>query len=445
MHQLALDLQTQGHTVTGSDDEIFDPSKSVLYKNGLLPSEFGWFPSKVDKSLDLVILGMHAKKDNPELLKAKELGLEIQSFAEFVYDQSKHKKRIVIGGSHGKTTITSMVMHVLNDCIGQFDYLVGARLKGFNQMVSVTKEADLIVLEGDEYLSSAIELRPKFHFYRPHIALLSGIAWDHMNVFPTFENYLDQFRIFINSIEAGGLLTYFAGDEHISQLVEECKDLDVRFLPYDTPEYRVENGRFILEHEGAQYPLQIIGKHNLQNLSGALSVCREMGVSSAQFFQSIQSFEGASRRMELVQANDTNCFYIDFAHAPSKVKATTKALKEMYPSRRLVAVAELHTYSSLSKDFLPQFEHSLGEADKAIVFYSPHTLAIKKLPPVSSLDIISAFGHPSLEVYTDANELSHRLETENWNNSNLLVMTSGKLGGIKREDIATFIFSKQEL
>jgi len=265
MHQLALDLQNQGNVVTGSDDEIFDPSKSVLLKNGLLPTEFGWFPAKVDKSLDLVILGMHAKADNPELLKAKELGLLVQSFAEFVYEHSRSKRRVVIGGSHGKTTITSMVIHVLKKELGHFDYLVGARLAGFDQMVSITKEAELIVLEGDEYLSSAIEPRPKFHFYRPQLALLSGIAWDHMNVFPSFENYLQQFRIFIEKMEPGGILTYFAGDQHLQRLVNECNHLDINFIPYDTPKYRVEDGQFIVDFKDKEYPLSIIGKHNFAN------------------------------------------------------------------------------------------------------------------------------------------------------------------------------------
>ncbi len=444
MHQLALDLHNQGHTVTGSDDEIFDPSKSVLYKNGLLPANFGWFPVNIHKSLDLVILGMHAKKNNPELLKAKDLGIPVQSFAEFVFEHSKHKKRVVIGGSHGKTTITSMVMHVLKDKIGQFDYLVGARLKGFDQMVSITKKADLIVLEGDEYLSSAIEMRPKFHFYKPQVALLSGIAWDHMNVFPTFENYLEQFKIFIDSIESGGVLTYFAGDEHLQKLVDAKGETDISFIPYDTPKYEVKDGQFILEYEEDFYPLNIIGKHNLQNLNGALQVCLSLGISAKQFYKSIQSFQGAARRMELVEADEERSFYMDFAHAPSKVKATTRALKEMYPDRRLVALVELHTYSSLNKDFLSQFEATLSEADTAIVFYSPHTLEIKKLPPISALDVVGAFGHRSLDVYTDVDELRHRLETERWINSNLLIMTSGKLGGIKREDIATFIFNKTQ-
>lgn len=444
MHQLALDLHNQGNVVTGSDDEIFDPSKSVLLKNGLLPLEFGWFPDKVDKSLDLVILGMHAKADNPELLKAKELGIPVQSFAEFVYEHSRAKKRVVIGGSHGKTTITAMVMHVLKQEMGHFDYLVGARLAGFDQMVSITKDAQVVVLEGDEYLSSAIEPRPKFHFYRPHVALLSGIAWDHMNVFPTFENYLEQFRIFIERMEQGATLTYFAGDEHLQSLVKECDHLDINFVPYDTPTYRVADGQFIVEFDDKEYPLKIIGKHNLQNMSGAFQICRELGLNGEQFFSAIQSFEGAARRMELVQSDESISFYIDFAHAPSKVKATTTAMKEMFPQRRLIAVVELHTYSSLNKAFLPQFESSLASADQAIVFYDPHTLAIKKLPEVAALEVIAAFGHPALDVYTDVNELRHRLETEDWGQSNLLVMTSGKLGGIKREDIATFIFSKHE-
>jgi len=406
MHQLAIDMLKQGHEVSGSDDEIFDPSRTTLYKNGLLPTQMGWFPEKINGTLDLVILGMHAKSGNPELQKALDLGIPIQSFAEFVYQCSSDKTRVVVGGSHGKTTITSMVMHVLKSTEQHFDYLVGARINGFEQMVSITKDTSTIVLEGDEYLSSAIERRPKFHFYKPHIALLSGIAWDHMNVFPTLENYVDQFRTFIKSMEPGGLLVYYKGDEHLTKLVEELKaECDLRFQAYDTPKYHSSKTGFVIEYEKRSFPLKVIGKHNLQNIEGARLICAALGIDPLAFFEAITSFEGAARRMELIHEDDSSSVYWDFAHAPSKVKATSSAMKELATEKNLTALMELHTFSSLNKAFLPQYKETLQGCDEALVFFDPHAVALKGLEMLTLEEVQDAFDHRNIKVFNDAEKL----------------------------------------
>ena len=376
MHNLALALHHKGYTVSGSDDVIFEPSKSRLGDKGLLPTEFGWFPEKIHGDLDAVILGMHAKQDNPELLKAQEIGLLIYSYPEFLYEQSKNKTRVVIGGSHGKTTITSMILHVLNYHEKEVDFMVGAQLDGFDRMVHLTDENDFIVLEGDEYLSSPIDRRPKFHLYQPNIALLSGIAWDHINVFPTLENYIEQFKIFVECIVKGGSITYNEEDEQVRKVVEASENA-IRKMPYKTPEYQVTNGQTLLSTPEGPMPIEVFGKHNLSNLAGAKWICQHMGVDEDDFYEAIGTFKGASKRLEKLAERQNCVVFKDFAHSPSKVAATTTAVKEQYPNRNVIACLELHTYSSFNAEFLKEYAGALDHADEAIVFYLPESVKIK--------------------------------------------------------------------
>ena len=429
MHNLALALYEKGYIVTGSDDTIFEPSKSRLEKKGLLPQEFGWFPNKITSDLDAVILGMHAKPDNVELLKAQELGLKIYSYPEFLYEQSKEKTRVVIGGSHGKTTITSMILHVLNYHEIEVDYMVGAQLEGFETMVHLTSDNEFIVLEGDEYLSSPIDMRPKFHLYKPNIALISGIAWDHINVFPTFENYVEQFSIFTNSLANGGIMVYNEEDIEVKKVVETSES-PIKKYPYSTPISTIENGTTLLQTEEGDLPLEIFGKHNLQNLAGAKWICQHMGVGEDEFHEAIASFGGASKRLEKIAENNTTVVFKDFAHSPSKVEATTNAVKEQYAERTVLACLELHTYSSLNAEFLKEYEGALNAADKAVVFYSPHAVEIKKLEEVSVDQIKQAFNREDLIIYTNPEEFKNYLFSQNLDNTALLLMSSGSYGGL---------------
>ena len=438
MHNLALALHNKGYQVTGSDDAIFEPSKSRLEKKGLLPIEFGWFPEKITSDIEAIILGMHAKADNPELLKAQELGLKIYSYPEFLYEQSKNKTRVVIGGSHGKTTITSMILHVMHYHNIEVDYMVGAQLEGFDTMVHLTHENDFIVLEGDEYLSSPIDRRPKFHLYRPNIALLSGIAWDHINVFPTFENYVDQFEIFVNQITKGGILVYNEEDETVKKVAEETTNT-IRRLPYTTPSYSVEDGTTLLETPEGLMPIEVFGAHNLNNLAGAKWICQNMGVDEADFYEAIASFKGASKRLEKIAESKGKVAYKDFAHSPSKVSATTKAVKAQYPNRKLVACLELHTYSSLNAEFLKEYEGALDAADIAVVFYSPDAVKIKQLEEVSYDQIAQSFQRDDLIIYTNPAEFKEFLFNYDLNNSALLLMSSGNYGGLNFDEVKRLI------
>ena len=434
MHNLALALHQKGYHVTGSDDEIFEPSKSRLAAKGLLPETYGWFPEKITDSLDAIVLGMHAKADNPELLKAQELGLKLYSYPEFLYEQSKDKTRVVIGGSHGKTTITSMILHVMNYHGKEVDYMVGAQLEGFDVMVKLTEENDFIVLEGDEYLSSPIDRRPKFHLYKPNIALLSGIAWDHINVFPTYENYVEQFSIFVDSIVKGGSITYNAEDAEVARVVEASNNT-IRKLPYVTPSYTVENGLTLLETNEGPLPVEIFGKHNLNNLAGAKWICQHMGVDEDDFYEAIATFKGASKRLEKIAETPKAVAYKDFAHSPSKVMATTKAVKEQYPDRTLVACLELHTYSSLNAEFLKEYQGALDAADVAVVFYSPHAVEIKKLEAISHQQIAEAFQREDLIIYTNPSDFKDYLFSQDFTNKALLLMSSGNYGGLSFEEV----------
>ena len=438
MHNLAIALHQKGYQVTGSDDVVFEPSKSRLESKGLLPQEFGWYPDKITNEIDAIILGMHAKKDNLELIKAQELGLKIYSYPEFLYEQSADKTRVVIGGSHGKTTITSMILHVLNYHDKAVDYMVGAQLEGFDTMVHLTDENDFIVLEGDEYLSSPIDPRPKFHLYKPNIALLSGIAWDHINVFPTYENYVEQFKVFVNSIVTGGSINYNAEDAEVVEIVESSEN-QIRKIPYNTPGYRVENGETLLDTPDGEMPIEIFGAHNLNNLAGAKWICQHMGVDEDEFYEAIATFKGASKRLEKITENSHTVVYKDFAHSPSKVAATTKAVKEQYSDRQLIACLELHTYSSLNADFLKLYEGALDHADEAVVFYSPDAVKIKQLEEITADQIGKAFNRKDLIIYTNPTEFQNYLKEKDFHNTALLLMSSGNYGGLNFEDIKKWV------
>jgi UDP-N-acetylmuramate: L-alanyl-gamma-D-glutamyl-meso-diaminopimelate ligase len=434
MHNLAIALHNKGEQVTGSDDEIFDPSRSRLAAKGLLPEQYGWFADNISSDIDAVILGMHAKQDNIELLRAKALGLTIYSYPEFLYEQSKNKTRVVIGGSHGKTTITSMILHVMHYHDKEVDYMVGAQLEGFDTMVHLTKENDFIVLEGDEYLSSAIDRRPKFHLYKPNIALLSGIAWDHINVFPTFDNYVEQFRIFLSQITHGGAIVYNQEDIEVKQVVETAQN-QIKKYPYQTPRFSVNNGDTLLDTEDGPMPIEVFGKHNLNNLEGARWICQLMGVQQEDFYEAIATFKGASKRLEKIGQGPTSIAYKDFAHSPSKVRATTQALKSQYPERSLLACLELHTYSSLNPEFLSEYKGTLNGADKAVVFYSPNAVKIKKLEAVSSTQILKAFQREELVVFTDPAAFQDYLFEQDFTDTSLLLMSSGNYGGLDFEKV----------
>tara|TARA_B100001142_G_scaffold330275_1_gene397531 strand:+ start:6704 stop:8029 length:1326 start_codon:yes stop_codon:yes gene_type:complete len=422
MHNMALALHHKGFDISGSDDAIFQPSKDRLEKVGLLPTNIGWFPDKITEELDAVILGMHARQDNSELKKAQELNVPIYSYPQYIYEQSKNKKRVVIGGSHGKTSITAMILHVLQSLKIDCDYMVGAQLDGFETMVKLTNDAPIIILEGDEYLSSAIDRRPKFHLYKPDIAVLSGIAWDHINVFPTFELYIEQFRIFKNMVRE--TLIYCSEDKELSKLSKE--KTNCKLIPYTTPEHKIING--VTSVEGTD--LQIFGDHNLQNINAAKIVCKELGVSDTDFYQTISSFKGASNRLELVKKNKTCSIYKDFAHSPSKLKATSSAMKKQFKDRELVACMELHTFSSLNEKFLEQYKGCMDEPDKAIVYFSPESIAHKKLNPITKQQVHTAFNREDLLVFTDIKELEKHLKSLNLYNQNLLLMSSGNFNGI---------------
>jgi len=434
MHNLAIALHNKGEHVTGSDDEIFDPSRTRLAAKGLLPEQYGWFEDNISSDIDAVILGMHAKQDNIELLRAKALGLTIYSYPEFLYEQSKNKTRVVIGGSHGKTTITSMILHVMHYHDKEVDYMVGAQLEGFDTMVHLTKENDFIVLEGDEYLSSALDRRPKFHLYKPNIALLSGIAWDHINVFPTFDNYVEQFRVFLSQITHGGAIVYNQEDIEVKQVVEATQN-QIKKYPYQTPRFSVENGDTLLDTEDGPMPIEVFGKHNLNNLEGARWICQLMGVQQEDFYEAIATFKGASKRLEKIGQGPTSIAYKDFAHSPSKVRATTQALKSQYPERSLLACLELHTYSSLNPEFLSEYKGTLNDADKAVVFYSPNAVKIKKLDAVSSSQILKAFQREDLVVFTDPAAFQDYLFEQDFTDTSLLLMSSGNYGGLDFEKV----------
>lgn len=435
MHNLAIALKQKGYFITGSDDEIFDPAKSRLEKYGLLPKSIGWNEDNINSDLDAIVLGMHAKKDNPELLKAQALGLKIYSYPEFLYEMSKDKIRIVIGGSHGKTSITAMILHALNHCGIETDYMVGAQLSGFEVMVKLTDNAKYMVLEGDEYLTSPIDLRPKFHLYNPNIALISGIAWDHINVFPTFDIYKEQFSIFCEKIEEKGSLIYCNEDKNVRGIANSARK-EIKKLPYGIIPNRIEKGKTIIEWEGKEYILKVFGEHNLMNIYGAMLACQEIGISNNDFLKAIQSFLGASKRLELVKENDNVAIYKDFAHSPSKLKATISALKNQFPDRKLVAAMELHTFSSLTSEFLLQYKGAMDMADLPIVYFNPKTIEHKGLQEITKEQVFSAFDREDIIICNKSSEVIDYIRTIKWENTNLLMMSSGNFDGINFDELA---------
>ncbi len=437
MHNLALALHQKGYSITGSDDEITEPAKSRLEKAGIMPEKTGWYPEKITQDLNAVILGMHARADNPELVTALEKGVKVYSYPEYLYEQSKTKTRVVIGGSHGKTTITSMILHVLKSTGRAFDYMVGAQLEGFDTMVKLTADAPVMILEGDEYLTSPIDRRPKFHWYKPHVALLSGIAWDHINVFPTFENYVDQFRIFIDKIEPGGQLIYCNNDKVLKDLCEEGQ-VKAKRHPYTIPPHEIRDGKTYLTVGGElkEIELQIFGSHNLMNLEGARLVCEAIGVTAAEFYKAITTFKGAARRLELILRTSELVVYKDFAHSPSKLKATVEAVRNQYPKHELVACMELHTFSSLNETFLNEYAHSMDKADEAIVYFNPKTIEHKKLKPITPDMVKNAFKRNDLKIFTNSEELKKYLTGRGFTKSALLMMSSGTFDGIDLKKLA---------
>lgn len=435
MHNLAISLCKKGYEVTGSDDEIFEPSKTRLEKYGILPKNIGWDTNKITDDLDAIILGMHAKNDNPELIKARELNLKIYSYPEYLFEQTKNKTRVVIGGSHGKTTITSMIMHVLKFHNKQFDYMVGAQIEGFETMASLSNDAPVAIFEGDEYLSSPIDPRPKFHLYKPNIALISGIAWDHMNVFPTFENYKEQFSIFIDKIEENGSLYYCQYDDNLKEIVRRSKKA-IEKIGYGTHAYTKRNNQTFLINLDKEIALQIFGEHNLQNISGAKLICNQLGITDDEFYEAISEFKGASKRLEILAENETTKIFRDFAHSPSKLKATVNAVKEQFPGRTLVAVMELHTFSSLNEEFLKEYAGSMNLADTSIVYFNPRVIEHKNLKPITEEIVKESFQKKELLTFINQNDLTDFIKYIDLRNSNLLLMSSGNFSGIDLKHFA---------
>ena len=435
MHNLAIALKYNHHTVTGSDDEIYNPSRERLAKQGLLPKVMGWNPDNITSDIDVIILGMHARIDNPELKKAKKLGLKIYSYPEFIYHHSKQKQRIVVAGSHGKTTTTSIILQVLKSNNVDFDYLVGAQLEGFDSMVRLS-DAPIIVLEGDEYLSSPIDRRPKIMHYKPNISIITGIAWDHINVFPTFENYKEQFAKYISTIQKTGALYFYKHDKHLQDILKQGKyKFDIQ--AYEAfPSITKNEKTYLIDDKNKQHAITMFGQHNLENIQAAYLVCKKLGLSDEQFFKPLKKFVGAAKRLQLLSKNKTCHAFLDFAHAPSKVGATIKALKEQFPKRKLVAFLELHTFSSLNKKFLKHYKNKMDAADKAVVYYSEHTLKMKKLPPITPEQVKKAFNHPNMEVIISNEKIPTILNRFKWDNKNLLMMTSGTFGGMDLKKLA---------
>jgi UDP-N-acetylmuramate: L-alanyl-gamma-D-glutamyl-meso-diaminopimelate ligase len=428
MHNLAIALHKKGYRVTGSDDEIFEPSKSRLAENGLLPEKQGWDPKKITGEIDTIILGMHAQGDNPELIRARELGLKIMSFPEYLYEQTRTKKRIVVAGSHGKTTTTAMIMHVFRFLGISFDYMVGSIIDGFDTMVGLSDSSEFAVLEGDEYLTSALDPRPKFHLYMPDIAILNGIAWDHMNVFPTFENYVGQFRIFIEKISEEGTLVYFEDDPEVRKIALDAKNKIIK-KPYKVHGYFQNKTGFYAATHNRVIPVKIFGEHNMQNLSAAKEACLATGISEDDFYRAIQSFEGTSKRLQRLYSNENGDAYLDFAHSPSKVKATVEAIAARYPGRVIIACLELHTYSSLNINFLPLYHRTLEKASFSFIYFNPHATIIKKLPSLSIDEVRKAFGETNINVFDNSSEMFSFIREQNYRNPVYLFMSSGDFDG----------------
>jgi UDP-N-acetylmuramate: L-alanyl-gamma-D-glutamyl-meso-diaminopimelate ligase len=442
MHNLAIALSRKNYKVTGSDDEIFEPSASRLKKQGIFPSQIGWNTDNIHEDLHAIIVGMHARDDNPELLKARSMGIPVYSYPEYLYEQSKDKIRVVIGGSHGKTSITAMILHAISVVGLDVDYMVGAQLEGYDCMVKLSDTAKIMILEGDEYLSSPIDRRPKFHLYHPSIALISGIAWDHINVFPTFENYVSQFDVFCQKIEKSGVLIYNQEDDVVKQLGTKYSN-KLNSIAYSTPNYSTNINGTEIEFEGKKYVFQIFGAHNMQNLMGAMEICKQIGVSNDEFLSALQSFKGAGKRLQKVAEKNGFVMFKDFAHSPSKLKATTSAVKEQFKEKQVVACMELHTFSSLNKEFLPLYHGAMKHADRAIVYFNPDVVKHKRLPAISVEEVKIAFGD-NVEVYNLTEEVLHIVKNINVNDSILLMMSSGNFDGVDYELLGKELVSRFE-
>lgn len=440
MHNLAIALHKKGIKVTGSDDEIVDPAKSNLQRYGLLPASDGWDVKRITPGLDAVILGMHARLNNPELIKAQEFGIRIYSYPEYLYEQTKNKTRVVIAGSHGKTTITAMILHVLKYHNKNFDYLAGAALEGFETSLKLSDDAPVVIFEGDEYLASALDRRPKFLLYKPDIALISGVAWDHINVFPTYRSYVEQFENFVKELPAGGSLIYCEEDEEVKKLASFTHS-GVKLLPYNTLVNYVKDGVTYLKGRTSDTRLEVFGKHNILNMGGAWEVCHTLGITGKEFTEAISNFKGAARRLQLVARNEVSNIYWDFAHSPSKLVATIQAVKEQFPMRKLVACMELHTFSSLTKEFLKEYKGAMDKADVRKVYFNPHVLEHKRLPAISADEVKNYFGG-DVEVYTDSAKMIDSLKKMTWENTNLLMMSSGNFDGVNVKNFAEELIKK---
>ena len=435
MHNLALALHHKGAIVSGSDDEFFEPSKSRLAACGLLPSATGWHAERITPNLDAVILGMHATNDNPELQRARQLGIKVYSFPEYLYEQTKDKKRIVVGGSHGKTTTTSMIMHVLRTLGKKFDYMVGAQIEGFDTMVGLSTDAPIAVFEGDEYLSSTLDPTSKFLRYKPDVAILTGIAWDHINVFPTWESYVGTFSKFASTIMPNGKFIYFQDDEELQHIAQQLRS-DIEALPYKGLDFRIVDEQTIVEYENKEYRVGVFGRHNMQDMNAAMLACMQVGIDAHEFLTAIQSFGGAAKRLQTLQKGACSVAYLDFAHSPKKLKATTLAVRERYPNKRLVACMELHTFSSLTKEFLPQYAHTMDAADEAYIYFNPEVIAHKRLQPIEASEVATAFAHPNLQVFTQSAKLVEKLNQIDLDDTILLIMTSGNFDGVDIKALA---------
>ncbi|MEL6192889.1 MAG: Mur ligase family protein [Bacteroidota bacterium] len=436
MHSLAIALARQGHTVSGSDDKVYDPAKSKLEAEGLLPEEMGWQSERITDDLDVVILGMHAFSDNPELLKAQELGLTIYSFPEFMYAYSKQKQRMVIAGSYGKSSVTSMIMHVLKHIGKKFDYMVGAQVPGFEQSVSLSEDAPLIVMEGDEYLSSRIDPQPKFLHYKPHILILTGISWDHINVFPSLEEYHEQFNKLLATQEKASSVIYAKDDKVLKKMVEKNLEDEVHYpIPFSTPKYKVKDGTFTLSIQKEKTSLEVIGEHNMRNMAAAWEACRLVGVELNDFLDAVSSFQGANSRLQTISSSSSSIVYKDYAHAPAKVEATVKAVREQYPSKNLIACLELHTFSSLTKSFLPQYKGSLDPADGKLVYINPETVKAKRLEAISEAELQQAFGSSDITLLEKKEDILPALKGKTSGDDVILMMSSGTFSGLDLKEI----------
>lgn len=437
MHNLAVNLADQGHQVTGSDDQIVEPSKSRLQKVGLLPEKLGWFPEKITEDLDAIILGMHAAADNPEVKRAEELGIKIYSYPEFVYQQSEDKIRVVIAGTYGKTTITSMVMHVLKKLNREFDYLVGAQLEGFGSLVKLTAHSPVIIIEGDEYYASALDYQSKFLYYKPNIALISGVEWDSFRTHIEEERYYDQFRSFITTIVPRGTLIYNKDSKHLVDIVEETKECKINRHGYKMPEYTINKGVTYLDLGETKIPLKVFGKHNLSNIMGAYTVCEWLGVKRDEFYEAIQDFKSSIRYLEFVAGTDTSVVYQDFAHSPAKLRSSIHAIKEQFPYQALVTIIELNAYDVIEDDKFYAYENTMQGSDHAVAFVNLENVKNLNIN-VTDLEakLEKVFNHPSFRVITSVAVLGDFLESFKSNGHNLLFMSSNSHSGVNMASFA---------